>query len=128
LLLLFIHQPSTATFELFDKLLLLSSGKMYLSSLVSKVKLYFNSIGFAMPSQTNPVEFVLNLTNMDFNSDVQACQIRTTQIQNSWASSPAALAKTSRIRNVNLGGDSFTYGDSKAFDKRIMTAIWILLH
>jgi ABC-type multidrug transport system ATPase subunit len=123
-----IHQPSTATFELFDKLLLLSGGKVCFSGLVPEVKPYFDSIGFAMPSQTNPGEFILDLTNVDFDSDVQACQTRIAQIQNSWASSPAALAETSRIRNMNSGGDSFTYGDSEAFDRRIMTTTWILLH
>jgi len=123
-----IHQPSTSTFELFDKLLLLSGGKVCFSGLVPEVKPYFDSIGFAMPSQINPGEFVLDLTNVDFDSDVQACQTRITQIQSSWASSPAALAETSKIRNMNSGGDSFTYSDSDAFDRRIVTTIWILLY
>ena len=88
-----IHQPSTATFELFDRLLLLSGGRTCFSGLVSEVKPYFESIGFAMPSQINPAEFILDLTNVDFDSDEQACQERIVQIQNSWASSPAALAE-----------------------------------
>ena len=76
-----IHQPSTVTFELFDKLLLLSGGKVCFSGAVGQVKPYFDSIGFVMPSQTNPAEFVLNLTNVDFDSDVEACQARVKEIQ-----------------------------------------------
>jgi ABC-type multidrug transport system ATPase subunit len=78
-----IHQPSTATFELFDKLLLLSGGKVCFSGLVNEVKPYFDSIGFVMPLQTNPAEFVLDLTNVDFDSDVEAGNTRIAQIQES---------------------------------------------
>ena len=120
-----IHQPSTATFGLFDTLLLLSGGKVCFSGSVSEVKPYFDSIGFVMPSQINPAEFILDLTNVDFDSDVQACQERIAQIQNSWASSPAA--EKSR-RSICPGGDSFTDSDDEAFGRRIAATVWILLH
>jgi ABC-type multidrug transport system ATPase subunit len=40
-----IHQPSTTTFELFDKLMLLSRGKIAYNGPVSQVKDYFASLG-----------------------------------------------------------------------------------
>jgi ABC-type multidrug transport system ATPase subunit len=123
-----IHQPSTATFELFDKLLLLSGGKTCFSGLIHEVKPYFDSIGFAMPSQTNPAEFVLDLTNIDFDSDVEACHTRIVQIQNSWTSSPAALLEMSRTGDIDSGGDIFSSCDNEAFGRRMITTIWILLH
>lgn len=123
-----IHQPSTATFELFDRLLLLSAGKVCFSGLVSQTKPYFDSIGFPMPSQINPAEFVLDLTNVDFDSNVEGCQERITQIQNSWALSPVALAQEAKIRNVDLGGEKFADSDNETFGKRILVTIWILLH
>jgi ABC-type multidrug transport system ATPase subunit len=122
-----IHQPSTATFELFDTLLLLSGGKMCFSGSVPEVKPYFDSIGFVMPSQINPAEFILDLTNVDFDSDVQASQERIEQIQNSWASSPAALTEKSR-RSISSGGGSFTDIDNEPFNRRIMESTLILLH
>ena len=123
-----IHQPSTATFELFDKLLLLSGGKVCFSGLVNEVKPYFDSIGFVVPLQTNPAEFVLDLTNADFDSDVKAGNTRIAQIQESWSSSPAALVDASRNADMTSGQESFNYGDSDALGRRMMTTIWILLH
>jgi ABC-type multidrug transport system ATPase subunit len=123
-----IHQPSTATFELFDRLLLLSAGKVCFSGLVSQTKPYFDSIGFPMPPQINPAEFVLDLTNVDFDSNIEGCQERITQIQNSWALSPVASAQAAKIRNADLGGEKFADGDNETFGKRIAVTIWILLH
>jgi hypothetical protein len=80
-----------------------------------------------MPSRINPAEFILDLTNVDFGSDKQACQERIGQIQNSWTSSPAALAEATR-RRMSSGGGSLTDSENEAFGRRIMTTIWILLH
>jgi ABC-type multidrug transport system ATPase subunit len=123
-----IHQPSTATFELFDKLLLLSGGKVCFSGLVHELKPYFEGIGFAMPLQTNPAEFLLDLTNVDFDSDVEAGHARIAQIQQSWSSSPAALVETSSSGDTASSREIFTYGDSEPLGRRIMATIWILLH
>jgi ABC-type multidrug transport system ATPase subunit len=41
-----IHQPSTTTFELFDKLMLLSRGKVCYNGPVRKVKDYFAGLGY----------------------------------------------------------------------------------
>lgn len=40
-----IHQPSTTTFELFDKLMLLSRGKIAYNGPVAAVKDYFGGLG-----------------------------------------------------------------------------------
>lgn len=123
-----IHQPSTATFELFDKLLLLSGGKTCFSGSVTEVKPYFDSIGFIMPAQMNPAEFLLDLTNVDFDSDADACQERIARIQNNWASSPTTLEEATKIRRMNPDGATFTLGETESFGRRIITTIWILLH
>jgi ABC-type multidrug transport system ATPase subunit len=92
-----IHQPATKTFESFDKLLLLSGGKTCYSGSISDVKRYFDSIGFEMPLQTNPADFVLDLTNIDFESDGNFAQGKISQLQEAWISSPAAVDEKSRI-------------------------------
>lgn len=46
-----IHQPSTATFELFDKLMLLSRGRVVYNGEVKKVKGYFASLGYEVSSE-----------------------------------------------------------------------------
>jgi ABC-type multidrug transport system ATPase subunit len=47
-----IHQPSTITFESFDKLMLLSRGKVCYNGPVSEVKDYFAGLGYSV-SQLN---------------------------------------------------------------------------
>jgi ABC-type multidrug transport system ATPase subunit len=122
-----IHQPSTSTFELFDKLLLLSKGKVCFSGLVSGVKQYFDSIGHTMPVQTNPAEFVLDLINVDFDINEEACNTRIAQIRDSWASLPLGLAETTTIPDMTSGRDISTYSVGVS-GKRLITTIWILLH
>ena len=41
-----IHQPSTTTFELFDKLMLLSRGKVCYNGPIKEVKKYFGGLGY----------------------------------------------------------------------------------
>jgi ABC-type multidrug transport system ATPase subunit len=123
-----IHQPATKTFQLFDKLLLLSGGKTCYSGAVSDVKPYFDGIGFEMPLQTNPAEFVLDLTNIDFESDADIARDKISQLQETWISSPSALAETSRITaKITLITEALTIAN-EPIHKRYMIATWILLH
>ena len=71
-----IHQPSTSTFALFDKLLLLSGGKTQYFGPVHAVGKYFDDAGHSIPQHTNPAEFVLELLNVDFGHDREQVQSR----------------------------------------------------
>lgn len=55
-----IHQPSTTTFQLFDKLLLLSEGKTCYAGPIEDAKDHFASIGFEMPVIMNPGTFIMH--------------------------------------------------------------------
>ncbi|KAH0534117.1 hypothetical protein FGG08_007291 [Glutinoglossum americanum] len=92
-----IHQPSTSTFELFDKLLLLSAGKTCYYGPVDQVKPYFDSIGFPMPLMTNPAEFILEQTNVDFARDREHARLRLEKLQTSWVGSPEASSALAAI-------------------------------
>jgi ABC-type multidrug transport system ATPase subunit len=85
-----IHQPSTSTFQLFDKLLLLSGGKSHYFGSVEGVEPQFESLGFPMPIHTNPAEFLLELMNVDFASHQEAAHERLQEMQNAWIKSPGA--------------------------------------
>ncbi|KAL2162749.1 hypothetical protein VTH06DRAFT_6585 [Thermothelomyces fergusii] len=63
-----IHQPSTSTFGLFDKLLLLSGGgrTQYFGPVGSQLIGYYAGIGVAVPERANPADFLLELVNTDF--------------------------------------------------------------
>lgn len=49
-----IHQPSTTTFELFDKLMLLSRGKVVYNGAVKEVGEYFAGVGYQVCTTTSP--------------------------------------------------------------------------
>ncbi|GAB7355586.1 hypothetical protein MBLNU459_g6054t1 [Dothideomycetes sp. NU459] len=79
-----IHQPSTTTFQLFDSLLLLSQGKTCYCGPVSKIKSYFDGLNLRMPAMTNPAEFLLELTNVDFYEDRSEAIRVLSHIQSAW--------------------------------------------
>ena len=64
-----IHQPSTATFQLFDKMLLLSQGRTCYCGSVADVPRYFERAGLPISMYTNPAEHLLSITNSDFAQD-----------------------------------------------------------
>ncbi|RAH59944.1 ABC transporter [Aspergillus piperis CBS 112811] len=93
-----IHQPSTTTFQLFDKLLLLSSGKTCYFGPVTEVPTYFDSIGYSLPMNTNPAEFILDLVSSDFAGSTHAMSKDQVQrIHASWTESPNAAALTEQV-------------------------------
>lgn len=61
-----IHQPSAKIFKGFDKLLLLSSGSVAYSGRVKDAPKYFESLGYRIPDQENPADFLLDSVNSDF--------------------------------------------------------------
>jgi len=96
-----IHQPSTATFNLFDKLLLLSEGKTHYFGSVSGIIEYYESIGLEIPLHVNPAEFLLETVNIDFASDREAAAQRLDMLHKSWASSSYA---TDLAASVSVAG------------------------
>lgn len=64
-----IHQPSTSTFEMFDKVTFLAKGKTVYSGSTNGVVPYLESVNRIIPSHINPAEFVLDLINTDFGND-----------------------------------------------------------
>ncbi|MCJ1287520.1 hypothetical protein MMC26_006872 [Xylographa opegraphella] len=87
-----IHQPSTLTFQCFDKLLLLSGGATCYFGEVDKVGPYFGDIGIPMPKHFNPAEFLLDIVNVDFADDLHSAAKRLNRIQSCWSKSPESLA------------------------------------
>lgn len=91
-----IHQPSTSTFNLFDKLLLLSGGKTHYFGAVERVVPYYESMGMPMPLQVNPAEHLLEVVNVDFVKDKRQAAGRLEAMHQSWnESGPARDLKMS---------------------------------
>lgn len=95
-----IHQPSTSTFNLFDKLLLLSAGKPHYFGPVEALYNHYASLGRPIPNHVNPAEFLLELTNVDFASQRDLAQNQLLQMSQAWAASPRAASLTSAIDEI----------------------------
>jgi len=103
-----IHQPSTQTFMLFDKLLLLSGGKTHYFGPVADVVPYYEGTGHPVPHHTNPAEYILELTNQDFAQDAALASSQLDQLQHAWSSSAGASAVSSKIASTLQSGKSET--------------------
>jgi ABC-type multidrug transport system ATPase subunit len=100
-----IHQPSTATFNLFDKLLLLSEGKTHFFGPVSGVGAHYASLGQEMPLHVNPAEFLLEMVNIDFARHRDASAgVRLKELQQGWAASAAARELADAVAETERRG------------------------
>jgi ABC-type multidrug transport system ATPase subunit len=102
-----IHQPSTETFRLFDKLALLSQGRLCYFGTLGDVEPYFEDIGLPMPANINPAEYLLDLVNTDFEG---VNEVR--QIQDAWEEHEGTIASVNRVEN---GGRSDERHSSMSF-------------
>ncbi|KAL8627460.1 hypothetical protein Q9189_006837 [Teloschistes chrysophthalmus] len=98
-----IHQPSTSTFDLFDKLLLLSAGHTAYFGPVASTRTYMEARGSPIPLYINPAEFLLDLTSSDFAEDNHEASTSIDKIHADWKNSPDARDLTSSI--VSLSAD-----------------------
>ncbi|CAK7199503.1 hypothetical protein SEUCBS139899_002183 [Sporothrix eucalyptigena] len=91
-----IHQPSTTTYQMFDKLALLSLGRMCYFGSIADAPAYFSRIGYPIAPNTNPAEHLLDLINIDLdrNGEVRA---RTQRVIEAWAGSPERQALDTTI-------------------------------
>ncbi|KAJ5384071.1 Aminoacyl-tRNA synthetase class 1a anticodon-binding [Penicillium concentricum] len=107
-----IHQPSTTTFQLFDKLLLLSAGKTCYFGAISAVESYFSGIGYPIPANTNPAEFLLETVSSDFDNSKDLAEERLGTIQTAWANSNQAKSGTRQVSERVLSAEKHVNKDS----------------
>ena len=62
-----IHQSSTTIYNTFDRIMLLTEGRVAYTGTREDVLPYFTKIGMPVPAQMNPAEFMLDLVNKDFS-------------------------------------------------------------
>ncbi|KAJ6090362.1 hypothetical protein N7486_009177 [Penicillium sp. IBT 16267x] len=92
-----IHQPSATTFQLFDKLLLLSAGRTCFFGPVSNIGEYFQDIGHPIPGNTNPAEFLLDIVSSDFSTVTDDADVRVQKIQSAWKESLEVQYMTQKV-------------------------------
>lgn len=124
-----IHQPSTTTFQLFDKLLLLSAGRTCYNGAVSNVEGYLERIGYPIPGHTNPAEFLLDVASADFGGTKDPSHDPVKEFLNAWAQSPEA-AELDRAISQRIDSQRESKGVSTDLLKRpqFFRIVFALLH
>ncbi|KAF5681111.1 ATP-binding protein [Fusarium heterosporum] len=101
-----IHQPSTSTFNLFDKLLLLSRGKTHYFGAVDRVGMYYAQAGTPLPQYVNPAEHLLEMVNIDFAQNRSEASETLETLQTTWQYSQHAVQVNNAIKTAeSTGGD-----------------------
>jgi hypothetical protein len=95
-----IHQPSTTTFELFDRLCLLSKGKTCYFGAPLAARHYFDALGYHMPLEINPAEYLLDLINTEIVRKGDDAQARIEHIHESWENSKESHAIIEDLKNA----------------------------
>ncbi|XP_027349230.1 ABC transporter G family member 15-like [Abrus precatorius] len=91
-----VHQPSSETFNLFDDLLLLSSGETVYFGEVKMALKFFADAGFPCPIRRNPSDHFLLCINLDF--DLITSVLARTQLCLVSSSNSAMGMRTADIR------------------------------
>ncbi|CAG8487417.1 8826_t:CDS:2 [Ambispora leptoticha] len=82
-----IHQPSTETYSLFDKLCILGRGRTLYMGKREKAIDYFKTLGHVVPAYSNPADHFLYLINSDFMTDRTQAEEHITQFSDSFENS-----------------------------------------
>ncbi|GKT52073.1 ABC transporter G family member 12 [Colletotrichum spaethianum] len=122
-----IHQPSTSTFNLFDKLLLLSAGKTHYFGAVDAVVPYYEALGMPIPLQVNPAEHVLEVVNTDFVRDKREAAARLEAMHAAWNGSQPARDLRAAIVGAEQHSDAVVVGEAEA-KPGLASLVGTLLH
>lgn len=72
-----IHQPRADIFNLFDSVILLSAGRtLYAGKGGGDILHYFNLKGFSCPLNSNPADFLIDITSVDNRSEDSEIETR----------------------------------------------------
>jgi len=99
-----IHQPSSAIFSAFDKVLLMAQGKMIYGGKRQAMLKHFGALGHECPAQYNPADFVLFMAQTSSTEAIATFEAdwRPKDPNSSWDASKAA-SKAPATEDTNAG-------------------------
>lgn len=100
-----IHQPSTATFNLFSKVLLLSRGKQLYFGPSKGIEQYFSKTDFPVPTAYNPADHILDISNIDFHKDSETGMAHITKLSDIWTHSEEAVDMNAELLALQRASD-----------------------
>lgn len=101
-----IHQPRTDILDLFDKIILLSAGKLVWYGNTQDALVHFDKLGFQLPSKTNPSDYFLDITTLDQRTaELRAeSMTRIEKFENAWKAYNPVTLPTKVYDNDGLSG------------------------
>ncbi|KAF2858672.1 putative ABC transporter [Piedraia hortae CBS 480.64] len=125
-----IHQPSTSTFAMFDRLLLLSQGATAYYGPVSKVQGYFDTCGFPIPLYMNPAEFIIDFVNTDFARDGAEIDQQLELVHSSWQRSRLSSTTLTELNEeIGYGSENAPFEpDGETKGANIFSVTLTLIH
>ena len=66
-----IHQPSSEVFQLFDLVIFMKDGLIFYQGPVSEITPHFSRFGYDCPTNYNPSDFVMHLSQTESQSVLQ---------------------------------------------------------
>jgi len=94
-----IHQPRSATFAMFDCLLLMKAGHVVYSGALSAVPAYLAKVGVQVPPKVNLADFLVDMMYDDAAGDMPAALDTAVvdRLQDAWATSVEARQLHGRV-------------------------------
>eukprot|EP00026_Physarum_polycephalum_P000722 Phypoly_transcript_00723.p1 GENE.Phypoly_transcript_00723~~Phypoly_transcript_00723.p1 ORF type:complete len:1358 (+),score=194.06 Phypoly_transcript_00723:83-4156(+) len=106
-----IHQPRTDIFHMFDSIILLTKGNVAYFGPSGDILSHFAKLGFECPNDTNPADFLLDVTSIDSRDSQQEAEssARVHSIVAQWTSLPLLPSSKS--------GDRYKSGGPRSYEK-----------
>ena len=114
-----IHQPSSDIFYLFDKLMLMTDGRVvYSGSAKESVKVIADA-GFVCPSLSNPADYFMEILHLENCNEISKKELEVIE----------KLEKICKARNITEKGLSLELGcDGKNYKTGFFYQLWVLTH
>eukprot|EP00752_Nemacystus_decipiens_P009766 g8722.t1 len=116
-----IHQPRSSIFRMFDDVMLLSEGRVMFQGPAGRVGRYFRSRGHAMPPNTNPGDFAVDVVSVDYTSKeteeeskARIARFDADHRASPYSSSSSVLGTLIRSAGLVSGGATITSGGDAA--------------
>ena len=71
IILMTIHQPRVDIVNMFDRIMLLSMGRTIWDGTLQDAIRHFETLGYKVPEMTNPVDFLLDISTVDFRTQIK---------------------------------------------------------
>jgi ABC-type multidrug transport system ATPase subunit len=123
-----IHQPSSAMFYMLDKLLLMSRGKTHYFGRVDDVVRHYETLNQPMPAHVNPAEFLLELVSTDFSTDREAALKNLGELQLQWVKSEKAGELGSALATAVVRGETQAKMETVQQQRNLPSLVLTLLH